>query len=354
MARLVGSVFLATWLAIGATSAMAADDNPAMLCDRLAGSPEDLDLPKGASGIAFADLDPSDEAEQACLAASTAEPTERRFLAHLGRLYAKRGQSIRALEAYRLANGRGSAIAANNLGAMYARGEGVLQSDDRAVQFFRKAAHRGLPYAMLTMAARARTGDGMPQNEAMSFFWYERAHEAGNAVASNDLAVMYQSGYGVRENDERAVELFAEALTRDASYALAAYNLGAAYEAGEGVPADYVWARGYYALAFDAGDADAADDLGRMNAEGLGSVADDSVAADWYRRGAEAGSLYAAVHYADALADGAGVEADAEAARSFYSAALDLDPNDDWRAYIEDRMSILPKEGAADTPAGTE
>lgn len=353
MARLVGSVLLATAFAFWSVGAMAADD-PAMQCDNLAGSPEDLDLPKDASGISFADLDPTDAVEQACLAAAKADPTARRFLAHLGRLYAKRGQSIRALEAYRLAHGRGSAIAANNLGAMYTRGEGVVQSDERATQYFRKAAHRGLPYAMLTMASRARVGRGMPENERMSFFWYERAHKAGNVTATNDLGVMYQGGYGVRENDARAVELFAEALRDDPGYALAAYNLAGAYEAGEGVPVDYVWARGYYAVAFDAGDADAADDLGRMSAEGLGSPPDPAVAADWYRRGAEDGSMFATVNFADALAEGVGVEPDAAKARSLYTAALDLDPSDEWRAYIEDQLKILPEEGAADPAEATE
>ena len=353
MARLVGSVLLAASLALGASAAMAEDD-AAMLCDNLAGSPEDLDLPEGAAGIAFADLDPSEAVELACLAASGEHPNARRFLTHLGRLYAKRGQSIRALEAYRIANGRGSAVAANNLGAMYARGQGVVQSDDRATQYYRKAAHRGLPYAMLTMGARARSGRGMPQNDTLAFFWYERAHEAGLADASNDLAVLYQRGAGVREDDGRAVELFAAALTRDPRYALAAYNLATAYETGEGVPVDYVWARGYYALAFDAGDADAADDLGRMSALGLGSSADQAAAAEWFRQGAEAGSLYATVHYADALADGVGVEADADAARSLYTAALDLDPNDTWRDYIRERMTILPGEGAAAPATSTE
>ena len=347
MARAITAIFYGLIFAVACSTARAADD-PALTCDNLAGSPFDLDLPGEATGIAFDDLDPTDEIEQACIAASTAEPTKRRFYAHLGRLYAKRGQYFDAIDAYRLANGRGSAIAANNLGAMYRHGQAVLPNEARATHFFRKAAHRGLPTAMQVMAERTRLGLGTPESMPMAFFWYERAYEAGSFDAINDLGAMYQNGYGVREDDERAVELFAESLRRNPVQATAAYNLAAAYETGEGVPVDYGWARGFYALAFDAGNADAADDLGRLHAEGLGSAADPVAAAEWYARGAEAGSLSATVSLADAYHDGIGVIADPEQARSFYVAALDLDPDDEWRAYIDERVTALPKSKATE------
>ena len=338
MARFAGSILLAALLVTGQASAA---DDAGMQCDALAGSPEDLDLPAGTQGVAFSALDPSEEAEAACLAAIAADPYARRYHAHLGRIYAKRKVYFAALDAYRKAHSRGSAVAANNIGSMYKNGQGVPANETRATEFFRKAAHRGLPYAMQTMAVRARLGTGMAASDRLSVFWYERSYDAGNSQAANDLGVMYQSGIGVREDDERAIEFFAEALIRDPQNASAAYNIAAAYEEGEGVPVDYGWARGYYGLAFGAGDADAAADLGRFHAEGLGSVADPVAAAEWYAQGAAAGSLYATVSLAEAYEYGAGVDADAEVAGSLYRAALDLDPNDEWRAYIRERLSAL-------------
>ena len=332
--------FLVMALSLHSASAMATDD-PVMTCDTLAGSPQDIDLPDGVEGIAFVALDPSEEIEAACLAASSAFPAQRRFLAHLGRIYAKRGDSLKALDAYRKAHGRGSAVAANNLGAMYITGDGVRANEERATQLIRSAAHRGLVHAMGTMAVRAREGRGMPANPTISFYWYERAHEAGDAVATSDLGVMYQQGYGVRENDERALSLFSAALERDPNAGIAAYNIAQAYEQGEGVEANLGWARGYYLAAFDAGYADAAHDLGRIHAEGLETVADSIAAVAWYERGADAGSLSATVELADAYLNGAGVEQDAEKARSLLLGALDLDPDEGWRAYIDQRLTAV-------------
>jgi len=64
--------FLALSLSLGASGAMATDD-PAMICDISAGSPQDLDLPEGVTGIAFDALNPTDDVEAACLAASRSE-----------------------------------------------------------------------------------------------------------------------------------------------------------------------------------------------------------------------------------------------------------------------------------------
>ena len=329
--------FLILAFSLGSGVAVAADD-PAMICDAHAGSPEDLDLPEGAGGTAFGAIDPSEEVEAACLAASEANPVERRFFTHLGRIYAKRGAHQKAVEAYRRAHGRGSAVAANNLGAMYARGDGVRANEERATQLIRTAGHRGLVYAMRRMATRAREGRGMTTSDTLAFYWFEKAHKTGDALATNDLAVMYQNGYGVREDDKRALSLFSEALERDPEMGLAAYNIAHAYEQGEGVEPNLSWARGYYLLAFEGGYADAADDLGRFHAEGLGTIADPVAAVAWYQRGADAGSLYATAALADAYLDGNGVEQNATEALSLYRAALDLDPNDDWRAYINERL----------------
>lgn len=329
--------FLVLALSCGSSGAMAADD-PALTCDVHAGSPDDTDLPEGVTGTAFGALDPTDELEAACLAAVEADPTKRRFFTHLGRIYAKRGMDLKSIDAYRTAHGRGSAVAANNLGAMYARGDGVRASQERATQLIRTAAHRGLVYAMRRMGARAREGRGMVASQTVSLFWYRRAHEAGDPFATNDLAVMYQNGYGVREDDKRALSLFSDALARDPDTGIAAYNIAEAYEVGEGVDVNLNWARGYYISALEAGFSDAAYDLGRFHAEGLGTPVDPEAAVRWFKKGADLGSYMAMTELADAHLEGDGVEQNATEALSLYHAALDLDPNDDWRAYINERL----------------
>ncbi len=353
MTPFVKSIFLATALATAGSAALAAEDAAAM-CDAMAGSPDDLDMPEGAAGITYEALDPTEEAEQACRDAIAEYPGARRFYTSLGRIYSKRGEYGLAVDAYRAAHGRGSAVAANNLGSMYVSGQGVVANEQRATMYFRRAANRGLPFAMLTMAARSRVGLGMPENRYMSVFWYERAYEAGDAGAANDLGVMYQQGMGVREDDARALELFGEALRRDPGNALAAYNIAEAYETGEGVPVDLGWARAYYVLAYEAGDADAAAELGRFHAEGLGTVADPAIAAEWYALGAVDGSLIGTVNLADAYATGTGVEADGGTAEMLYETALDLKPDDQWRDYILDRITALSDGVPIAKPETTE
>lgn len=352
MANRVTVLVLALAIGGGAPAAFA-NESAAHLCDAGAGSPEDADLPTGALGTAFADLDPTDALEATCIEASARQPNKRRFLTHLGRLYAKRGQTRAALEAYRLASGRGSAVATNNLGTMYARGEGVIEDQDRATQLYRRAAHRGLPSAMLTMAVRSRTGRGTPASMSSAFFWYERAHEAGIATATSDLGVMYRDGYAVRADPARAADLFGQALESDPENAAAARNLAKAHQAGEGVEPDSIRALALYAQAFHYGHADSADDVGRLLAGDALGEPDPAAAVHWYRRGAEAGSIYATVSLADALADGVGIEADPDAARSLYQQAfaMALDEDAQWRTYVADRLTDLPPPAEPDESA---
>ncbi len=318
-----------------------AKDAAATTCDALAGSPQDIDLPAGVAGVFFDDLAPAAAVEKACLAAIARQRSERRFHTHLGRIYAKRGDYPKALEFYRLSHSRGSAIAAHNIGMMYIAGQGVPADEDRATRYIRKAANRGLTEAMVTMATRAKNGQGMRASNRLAVFWYEKAHDAGDALAANDLGLMYKNGYGVREDDTRAIELFATALHRDPNNSVAAYNIGNAYETGEGVPVDIGWARAHYVLAFNAGDADAAAELGRLHAEGVGTIVDPSAAVEWYSRGTAGGSLSATVSLADAYLDGSGVEANPAMAQSLYYLALDLDPDGEWSAYINERLDAV-------------
>lgn len=335
-------------LAAVAASPTFAVDVPVTKCDRLGASPDDLDRPDGVAGVAFTALDATDDAVIACIQATTAYPSERRLFANLGRLYYKRGAYFDALAAYRLAHGRGSAVAANNLGAMYQSGHAVAQSEERATFYFRKAAHRGLAYAMRTMGTRARTGTGIRESLPMAAFWYQKAADAGDAVALHDLGVIYQSGMGVREDDARAFDMLSEALERDPTYALAAYNIAAAYETGEGVDADLERALSYYEMAAENGDGDGANEAGRFYADGLIGDRDPVKAAEWYARGAGMGSMAATVSLADAYHDGLGVAANAEEAERLYIAALDFAPNEEWRTYIAARMEELKAANATE------
>ncbi|HUL07275.1 MAG TPA: tetratricopeptide repeat protein [Candidatus Acidoferrum sp.] len=71
--------------------------------------------------------------------------------------------------------------------------------------------------------------------------------------------------------------------------AWAQYNLGVAYEDGEGVKQDYKEALKWYRKAADQGHARAQNRLGWMYHDGKGVPQDDKQAVTWYRKAADQG-----------------------------------------------------------------
>ena len=78
-----------------------------------------------------------------------------------------------------------------------------------------------------------------------------------------------------------------------AGYASAQFNLGDAYNYGQGVPQDYTKAVAWYRQAAEQGLADAQINLGVMYQLGHGVPQDDAQAAAWYRKAAEQGRAVA-------------------------------------------------------------
>ena len=71
--------------------------------------------------------------------------------------------------------------------------------------------------------------------------------EAGDAQARFDLGIAYDIGEGVPEDDAEAVRWFR--LAADQGHARAQFNLGFMYANGAGVPQDYVLAYMWFNLA---------------------------------------------------------------------------------------------------------
>ncbi|MGO9144786.1 MAG: tetratricopeptide repeat protein [Desulfomonilia bacterium] len=116
---------------------------------------------------------------------------------------------------------KGDASARDNLGLMYAQGQGVPQDYAEAVRWFRKAAYQGY------------------------------------ANAQNDLGTMYLNGQGITQDYDEAVKWYRKAA--DQGEVNAQYNLGILYFNGQGVPQDYVQAHMWYDLATAQGNKDASE-----------------------------------------------------------------------------------------------
>ncbi|HEZ4111417.1 hypothetical protein CIJ63_00360 [Neisseria meningitidis] len=75
---------------------------------------------------------------------------------------------------------QGNADAQNNLGAMYAEGQGVRQDDTEAVRWFRQAADQGLAQAQFNLGAMYYKGHGVRQDRALAQEWLGKACQNGN------------------------------------------------------------------------------------------------------------------------------------------------------------------------------
>lgn len=216
-------------LALFAAAPVAAQTAPKSDCDRLAQPPRQAlgKLPAFAEGVSVDSMRPG-PAREACSKAMAEFPDEVRFVAYAARAASRAGDKREAVRLYRIAVEKGSALAQNNLAAMYAVGEGAL-----------------------------------PRNEREAVRLYKLAADQGFASAQSNLGTMYSLGQGVRRDDREAVRLFMLAAENEDSQAQ--NNLGKMYAEGRGgLPRDNKEAARMWRLAAEQGSVEAAGNLRKM------------------------------------------------------------------------------------------
>ena len=104
------------------------------------------------------------------------------------------GDYATALRLWRPFADQGNAIAQNNLGIMYANGEGVPQDYAQAVIWYRKAADQGYAKAQLGLGLMYSNGQGVPQDYIQAHMWWNLAAsrytdptDRADAVKNRDL-----------------------------------------------------------------------------------------------------------------------------------------------------------------------
>jgi len=117
---------------------------------------------------------------------------------------AQKGDYATALRLWRPLADQGDAIAQNNLGVMYAKGQGVPQDYVQAVEWYRKAAEQAYATGQYNLGAMYDSGEGVPKDYARAMSWYRKAADQGEAQAENDLGVMYDEGKGVAQDYTQA------------------------------------------------------------------------------------------------------------------------------------------------------
>lgn len=95
-----------------------------------------------------------------------------------------------------------------------------------------------------------------------------RAAERGDASAQFKMALRYDAGIGVPQDYVKSVEWLRQAADQD--FVKAQYNLGCMYDSGQGVSQNYVEAAKWFRKAAEHGYASAQKNLGAMYGRGQG------------------------------------------------------------------------------------
>lgn len=86
---------------------------------------------------------------------------------------------------------KGNPVAQNNLGVMFATGQGVTRDPKAAAQWYEKAGEQGYAVAQHNLGGLYEQGLGVPQDFGAAAVWYALAAEQGDAWAQVSLATLH-------------------------------------------------------------------------------------------------------------------------------------------------------------------
>lgn len=317
-------------------------------CDKAAASPQDKTVPAGIVAVAPEKIEAA-SAIPACEAAARAAPGNARVLFELGRAYRAGKNYDAARIRYEEAMRAGSALAASNLGSLYAEGLGSLPRDDReAARLFRIAADQGVAAAQSNLGSFYQNGrGGLPKDDVEAVRLYRLAAGQGYAAAQNALGNFFHNGRGgLPRDDVEAARLYK--LAADQEFPSAQTNLGYFYQEGRGgLPKDDGAAARLYKLAADHGNAFGQHGLAYFYQVGRGGLPKDDVeAARLYRLAADQGNASSQNSLGTFYQAGRGglPRDDVEAARLYKLAA------GKGNAYAQNNLAYFYQEGRGGLP----
>lgn len=215
----------------------------------------------------------------------------------------------------------GDADALYDIGAMYARGDGVPQDINKAAEWYLKAAEQGNTYAQYMIGHMYAVGDGVAKDDVKAAEWYQKSAEQGNADAQWMLGLMYEEGAGVPMDKVKAVNWFEQSATQ--GNAGGEYSFGTALWTGVGIRKDENNALEWLHKSAVQGEVYAQTALAVIYTKGDGVAKNSSESFEWSLKAAEQGDALAQVLLATKLLYGNGTTKDeVKAAVWFRKAAI--------------------------------
>ena len=109
---------------------------------------------------------------------------------------------------------QGDAEAANQLGFLYAAGNGVAKDEVRAVQLFEQAGTLGHARARFNAGLAYATGRGVVRDEARAAWWFAEAERTDDPATLLALARLRETGAPGVADPEQARRLYRRAANR--------------------------------------------------------------------------------------------------------------------------------------------
>ncbi|MEK8016060.1 MAG: SEL1-like repeat protein, partial [Candidatus Parabeggiatoa sp.] len=188
-----------------------------------------------------------------------------------------------------------------HLALAYEKGEGVAENQEQAVYWYRQIAEREMTEFEID---NTQFDLNQRKNETQEYYdrrmtWYRQELKKSYVEAQFNLGYAYDSGEGISQNDKQAVYWYRKAAEN--GYKRAQFFLGCAYYDGQGVPQDSQQAVYWYQQAAqdtdlytegdraDKGDIAAQFNLAYAYQKGEGISQDDGKAVYWYAKVARKG-----------------------------------------------------------------
>src|SRR5262249_4123936 len=108
-----------------------------------------------------------------------------------------------------------------DLGAMYAKGDGVASDFAKAASWYKRAADLGNTAAMVNLGLLYAQGKGVPLDPETAVALYRKAASLGHPAGMHHLAWMLDNGKGVpRKDPEEVADLMMKSLDRRNEFSL--------------------------------------------------------------------------------------------------------------------------------------
>nr|WP_228863326.1 tetratricopeptide repeat protein [Xenorhabdus sp. PB30.3] len=85
---------------------------------------------------------------------------------------------------------KNSALAANNIGALYLGGNGIKKDAKKALEWLIKAAEQGDATAQLNLGRIYEQGQIVQHDDEKALFWYQKAQENGAAGVGKKVEIL--------------------------------------------------------------------------------------------------------------------------------------------------------------------